>query len=295
MTPDAPLPVIVNRSGGTASAKGGALSDAIEQAFADVHQPIALELVEGRDVAAAVERHKGAPRIAVGGGDGTLGSAAGVLAASASELAVLPLGTRNHFARQLGIPLDLAQAAELAARGRGSAVDLGDAAGRPFINNASLGAYVELVREREKSALPKLPASVVAGWRVLRKLRPQSFDLEIDGRPQGLRSAMLFIGNNLYEVLEGRPNERAALDDGVLSLFALAPLTRGGVVRAAMHVMLGRPDRARDFALLTTAHEIRLKGHGETDIALDGERMRLPLPLVLEVRPRALKVVAPEV
>ena len=105
---------------------------------------------------------------------------------------------------------------------------------------------------------------------------------------------MLFIGNNLYEVLEGRPNERAALDDGVLSLFALAPLTRGGVVRAAMHVMLGRSDRARDFALVTTARKIRLKGRGETDIALDGERMLLPLPLVLEVRPRALKVVAPD-
>lgn len=289
-----PLPIIVNRSGGTASAKGDALGDAIEQAFADAGQSIALELVEGKDIAAAVERHRGAPRLVVGGGDGTLGSAAGILAASGSELAVLPLGTRNHFARQLGIPLDLAEAAKLAAQGRATAVDLGEAGDRTFINNASLGAYAQLVRERERSALSKLPASIVAGWRVLRKLRPQSFDLEIDGKPQRLRSAMLFIGNNLYEVLEGRPNERAALDDGVLSLFALAPLTRGGVVRAAMRVMLGRPDRARDFALVTTAREIRIEGLGETEIALDGERLRLPLSLVLKARPRSLKVVAPD-
>lgn len=294
MNDDAPLPVIVNRSGGTASAKGDALGDAIEGAFADAGRSIALELVEGEDVAAAVKRHQGAVRVAVGGGDGTLGSAAGILAASASELAILPLGTRNHFAHQLGVPLDLAKAAKLAAHGRAVRVDLGEAAGRPFINNASLGAYAQLVREREKSALPKLPASAVAGWRVLRKLRPQSFDLEVDGRAECLRSAMLFIGNNFYEVLEGRPHERAALDDGVLSLFALAPLTRGGVVRAAMRVMLGRPDRGRDFALATTAREICVEGHGETEIALDGERVRLPLPLILKVRPRALKVVAPD-
>ena len=290
----APLPVIVNRSGGSATAKGDALSDTIERAFAAAGQSITLELVEGNDVAAAIERHIGAKRVAVGGGDGTLGSAAGILAASESELAVLPLGTRNHFARQLGIPLGFAEAAKLAAQGRAISVDLGEAAGRTFVNNGSLGAYVELVREREKSFLPKLPASLVAGWRVLRKLRPQSFDLEVDGRPQRLRTAMLFIGNNLYEVLEGRPNQRAALDDGVLSLFALAPLTRGGVVRAAMRVMLGRPDRARDFALVTTAHQIRIDGQGETEIALDGERIRLPFPLGIKVRPRVLKVVAPD-
>ena len=293
MTVSAPLPVIVNRSGGTASAKGDALGDAIERAFADAGQSITLELVEGKDIVAAVERHQGAPRLVVGGGDGPLGRAAGILAASRSELAVLPLGTRNHFARQLGIPLELAKAAKLAEQGSATAVDLGEAGGRAFVNNASVGAYVELVREREKSALPKLPASIVAGWRVLRKLRPQSFDLVIDDQPQRLRSAMLFIGNNLYEVLEGRPNERGALDDGVLSLFALAPLTRGGVARAAMRVALGRPDGARDFALVTTAREICIAGHGETDIALDGERVRLSLPLVLKVRPRALKVVAP--
>jgi diacylglycerol kinase family enzyme len=215
------------------------------------------------------------------------------LAGSGSELAVLPLGTRNHFARQLGLTADLSEAAKLAAQGHAVAIDLGQAAGQTFINNASLGAYVELVRERDRVSLPKLPASVIAGWRVLRKLRPRSFGLEIDGRQQCLRSAMLFIGNNLYEVLEGRPGKRGSLDDGVLSLFALAPLTRGGVVRSAVRVMVGRPDPARDFALVTTAKALRIDGAGETEIALDGELIRLPLPLELAIRPGALRVVVP--
>lgn len=290
----APLPVIVNRGGGAARAKGDALRAEIEQAFRAGERAITLTLVEGKDVASAVERYRGAPRVAVGGGDGTMGQAAGVLANSGSELAILPLGTRNHLARQLGVPLDLAEAARLAAAGGSASIDLGMAGNRTFINNASLGAYVDLVRLRDASSLPKWAASIVAGWRVLRKLRASRFELELDGKARTIRTVMLFIGNNLYEVSEGRPGERAALDDGLLSIFALAPMTRGSLVRAALGVAFGRPDMARDFALETTARKVELRGEGTVSVALDGERVHLPLPLVFAIRPRVLKVVSPD-
>ncbi len=293
MSDAAPLPVIVNRSGGTASKAGDDLADQLRKAFANAGREIDLELVEGRDVAGAVGRHNAAPRVAVGGGDGTLAGAADILTRSGAELAVLPLGTRNHFARQLGVPIDLADAAQLAASGTATAVDTGQAGERAFINNASLGAYVDLVREREKSSLPKGVASVVAGWRVLRRLRPQTFDLTIDRKRESVRTAMLFIGNNRYEIPEGKPGERRALDDGLLSVFALAPLTRVAIIRAALRVVLGRPDMRRDFALERTAREVTIEGKGEIGIALDGERVSMPLPLTLTVRPRALRVVAP--
>lgn len=292
MSPAALLPVIVNRSGGTAKRSGDVLADQLRDTFAGAGCPIALELVEGADIAEAVRRHSAAPRVAVGGGDGTLAGAAHILAHSGAELAVLPLGTRNHFARQLDIPLDLAGAAQLAATGRATSVDIGQAGERTFINNASLGAYVDLVGEREKSALPKGLASVVAGWRVLRKLRPQTFDLAIDGKHEHVCTPMLFIGNNRYEIPEGNPGERRALDDELLSLFALAPLSRMAIVRAALRVVLGRPDMRRDFALDRTARGVTIEGEGEIGVALDGERVSLPLPLVLTVRPHALKVVA---
>jgi diacylglycerol kinase family enzyme len=293
MNKNAPLPVIVNRSGGTASKAGGDLADQLRKAFANAGCEIDLELVEGKDIADAVERHRSAPRVAVGGGDGTLAGAAHILAHSGAELAVLPLGTRNHFARQLGVPLDLAEAAQLAASEATTSVDIGQAGERTFINNASLGAYVDLVREREKSSLSKGLASVVAGWRILRKLRPQTLEITIDGQRESVRTAMLFIGNNRYEIPEGKPGERRALDDGLLSVFALAPLSRTAIVRAALRVVLGRPDMRRDFALERTAREVMIEGKGEIGIALDGERVSLPLPLTLAVRPRALKVVAP--
>src|SRR5262249_44711468 len=112
------LPVLINRSGGAAAAFGDSLREVVEHAFAAAGQAIALELVDGAEIAAAVKGHLGAPRVVVGGGDGTLGCAAALLANTPTALAMLPLGTRNHLARQLGIPLALGEAAKVAAHGQ---------------------------------------------------------------------------------------------------------------------------------------------------------------------------------
>jgi diacylglycerol kinase family enzyme len=293
--PAAPLPVIVNAAGGAASRAGADLRKQIEAAFAAAGQPIALELVEGKDLADTLSRQANAPRIAVGGGDGTLGTAAALVAQGAGELAILPLGTRNHLARQWGIPLDLGEAASLAASGAARKVDLGEAGDRVFVNNLSVGAYVDLVRLREASRLPKLLATVPAAWRTLRRLRSRSFELTVDGHRDTIRTPLLFIGNNCYEVEEGRPGERAALDDGLLSVYAVAPLRRSALVAAALRTLIARPRMHRDFALDRTAREVVIEGPGEwIEVALDGERCRFDLPLTIRIRPRALAVVTPE-
>lgn len=293
--PAAPiLPVIVNTSGGAASRAGKALAEQLAAAFADAGQQIALDLVEGADIPAALKRHADAPRVAVGGGDGTLASAAEALSRRGAELAVLPLGTRNHFARQLGIPLDLSDAASLAATGVTRLVDLGDASGRTFINNFSVGAYVKLVRERERSPLPRLLATVPAAWHTLRELRSRTFELTIDGVTCPVATPLLFVGNNRYEIPEGHPGERTALDDGKLSCYAVAPLSRPALAAAALRVLIARPRMHRDFALDRLAEEVRIEGPGRSlEAALDGERIRFDLPLAIRIRPRALAVVAP--
>jgi diacylglycerol kinase family enzyme len=293
--PAAPLPVIVNAAGGAASRAGADLRKQIEAAFAAAGQPIALELVEGKDLADTLSRHANAPRIAVGGGDGTLGTAAALVAEADGELAILPLGTRNHLARQLGIPLDLNDAARLAVDGAVRKVDLGEAGDRVFVNNLSAGAYVDLVRLREASRLPKLLATIPATWRTLRRLRSRSFELTVDGERATIRTPLLFTGNNRYEVEEGRPGERAALDDGLLSVYAVAPLPRSALVAAALRTLIARPRMHRDFALDRTAREVVIEGPGEwIEVALDGERCRFDLPLTIRIRPRALAVVTPE-
>jgi diacylglycerol kinase family enzyme len=291
----AALPVIVNAAGGSASRAGDGLRQQIETAFAAAGQAITLELVEGDGIDAALARHAEAPRVVVGGGDGTLATGAEAVSRNGGELAILPLGTRNHFARQLGVPVDLEGAAELAAHGRAQAADLAEADGQVFINNLSVGAYVDLVRAREASRLPKLLATVPATWRTLRKLRSRRFELSLDGERTGIRTPLLFVGNNRYEVEEGRPGERPSLDDGLLSVYAVAPLSRGALVAAALRTLAGHPRMHRDFALDRTAREVQIEGPGPAiEVALDGERGRFDLPLTIRIRPRALAVVAPE-
>jgi diacylglycerol kinase family enzyme len=290
-----PLPVIVNSAGGAASGAGDELADRIEAAFAAAGQPIVLELVEGDGLGDALERHAPAPRIVVGGGDGTLNTAAAAASQSGAELAILPLGTLNHFARQLEIPPDLEAAAKLAAHGAARRVDLAATADRVFINNLSAGAYVELVRRREASRWSKLFATIPAAWRTLRKLRSRPFDMTLDGETRSIRTPLLFIGNNRYEVEEGHPGERSALDDGMLSVYAVAPLSRTALVAAALRTLAGHPRMHRDFTLDRAARAVRIDGPGSSlEVALDGERCRFDLPLTIRIRPGALAIVAPE-
>jgi diacylglycerol kinase family enzyme len=290
-----PLPVIVNAAGGAAGRAGAGLAEEIESAFRASGQSIALELVDGERLRETIERHAAARRVVVGGGDGTLSTAAAIVSKAGSELAILPLGTLNHFARQLQIPPDLEAAARLAASGAARLIDIADAGERVFINNLSAGAYVDLVRRREALAWPKFLATIPAAWRTLRKLRSRQFELVVDVRARSIRTPLLFIGNNRYEVEEGRPSERATLVDGKLSVYAAAPLSRTALVAAALRTLAGYPRMHRDFVLDETANEVRIDGPGAAlEVALDGEPCRFELPLTVRIRPRALAVVAPE-
>jgi diacylglycerol kinase family enzyme len=295
MPPWSPRPVIVNVAGGAAGRAGADLGDQLNSAFAAAGSPIALELVKGDGIAAALARHSTAPRIAVGGGDGTLAAAASAVARGGAELAILPLGTRNHLARQLNIPLEIEAAAKLAVDGRSERIDLGAAEERVFVNNLSVGAYVDLVRAREASPLPKLLATVPATWRTLRKLRSRRFQLTLDGASRSILTPLLFVGNNRYEIEEGRPGERPTLDDGLLSIYAIAPLPRSALLAAALRTLIGRPRMHRDFVLDETVKELRIEGpRAKIELALDGERCRFDLPLTIRIRPQALAVVTPE-
>lgn len=119
------MPVLANAAGGTAARLGDRLRGEVEAAFAGVGVAIALELVDGGAIASRAAAVSGEPLVVVGGGDGTLGAAASALAGTGSALGILPLGTRNHLARELGIPADLTGAARVIARGETRRIDLG--------------------------------------------------------------------------------------------------------------------------------------------------------------------------
>lgn len=291
----APLPVLINRSGGTAAGLGARLEETVRAAFASSGRRIHLELLDTSEMTEAIRRHAGAPVIAVGGGDGTLGSAAQALRGTGAALAILPLGTRNHLARALGIPLDLAEAATVAATGERRRIDLGRAGGRVFVNNASIGFYPRLVRERDRHALPKWLGTIPAAWRVLRTMRPRPYRLRIDGERRDLRTPLLFVGNNRYSLDFGSLGERESLREGELSLCAVRAEAPAQLAWHAAKILLGLASPDADFVDLAEARAITIEGSGKIGVALDGEVTRMSLPLHLDILPAALGVVAPRI
>lgn len=281
------LPVLINRAGGAAAALGDSLRQTIEQAFAETGRAIDLELVDGPEIGAAVARHRGKPRIVVGGGDGTLGCAAAVLAHAPTALAILPLGTRNHLARQLGIPLGLTEAVAVAVGGQRRRIDLGAAGERIFVNNASFGIYTRFVRQRDELGGARWFGAIPATWHVLRSMRAQQFALSFDGERRTVATPLLFVGNNQHAI------ERDALDDGQLSVFAVAPQGLHRLIAFALRALVGLTRPERDFVECANAGEVTIDGQGWIEGAFDGELEWLPLPLRLRSMPNALGVVTP--
>lgn len=292
------IPVLINAGGGTAAAKGDALEAEVRAAFADAGVRIDLHLIEGRRMQAAVAKYADAPLVVVGGGDGTIGCAAGEVLKGTAKLGILALGTRNHLARELGVPLDLLGAAKLIAAGTTRKMDIARVGGRLFINNASIGLYPAMVRLRDEGQqqlkVPKWVAAIPASWNTLKRLRHHRLRLSTTGLEREIVTPMLFVGNNHYELDAGHLGRRAALDDGKLSVFAIAAQGRLALVGLAVRTLIGRADRKQDFAAIGDVKTLTVNGRSRAvDIALDGEVVRLSMPLEFTIEPLALTVIAP--
>lgn len=291
------LTVLINRSGGAARSAGDALSGQVRSAFSEQGETVDIVLLDGAEMASAIrDRSSRERRLIVAGGDGTISCAAGVLAGTDTELAILPLGTLNHLARDAGIPSDLAAAAALAVHGTAHRIDTGRVGTRCFVNNASIGIYPAMVKEREslqEQGQSKRRASLPAAWRAFSGSRDMHLRIDTGHGPRPLVTPILFIGNNRYEVTAGSVGRRASLDKGELCVFSVRQQRRRlALAWFALRALFGRSDRARDFVAEASCTEIRVAGdYRELDIALDGEVDRLPLPLQFTIWPKSLNLV----
>jgi diacylglycerol kinase family enzyme len=288
--------LIVNSlaGGGHAAERRDELLEALRAAGID---PTPVE-VEPRDLTSAARDAAGTyDAVVAAGGDGTVSSVAAGLVGTETPLGVIPEGTLNHFAKDLGVPLELASAAGVIAAGHVRAVDVGEVNGLTFVNNSSIGIYPLAVAERERLQKQhghgKWVAMAQAWARVFRYLPVLTVRLLVDGSPEVLRTPIVFVGNNVYEVDVFPPGGRKALDDGLLCLYTVQAHGRAQVIRLGLRVLLGRAHGADGFEARTcTELEVSLH-HGETSVALDGEIRRMRSPLRYRVRPRSLRVLAP--
>jgi diacylglycerol kinase family enzyme len=231
------------------------------------------------------------------GGDGTISAVAAELVGSGRTLGVLPAGTLNHFAKDLGIPTDIESAARVIADGHTVEVDVAEVNGVPFINNSSLGIYPRIVSKREaqqeRLARGKWPAFLWATLHALRRFPFLQLRITLPHQQLTRRTAFLFVGNNEYEIHGFRIGARATLDRGRLGLYFTHRTGRLRLLRLALRALFHRLEQAKDFEAHSVSEVTIESRHDRLLVARDGEVDWMTTPLHYRTRPRALKVFAP--
>jgi YegS/Rv2252/BmrU family lipid kinase len=295
--------VIINASSGTDDKKEAVkyLEEMFEASGVDARISLAENGSEIVKLAKRAVEEKCRPIVA-GGGDGTINAIAAQLLSTNLPLGVLPLGTLNHFAKDMKIPLDLKDAARTILEGRAVRVDVGEVNGRMFLNNSSLGLYPSIVHRREQQqerlGRGKWPAFVWAALSVLRRYPFLDVRLRIEGKEEEKelvrRTPFVFVGNNEYEMESFNVGARNCLDAGHLSLYIAHRTGRLGLVRLAWRALFGGLRDEDDFDALCTK-EIRIETKRKRlHVATDGEVTIMRTPLNYRVLPRALEVIVPE-
>lgn len=289
------IPVIVNGAAGAGS------SENLLSVFGDAGVPARLVLLNPGDDLSAIAAdlvRAGPPIIVAGGGDGTISAVASALAGTGIALGVLPLGTLNHFAKDLRIPLDVTGAVHNIAAGHAIDVDVGMVNGRIFVNNSSLGLYPHIVRDRDtqrrRLGRSKWSAFAWATLTALRRSRLLNVRIALDEGDRHCSARFIFIGNNAYTMEGFNIGARERLDRGHLSIYLSSRRSRWHLVTLALRALTGRLHQARDFvAMSARTLTIETRVRRSLHVATDGEVTRMDMPLEYSIRPRALRVIVP--
>lgn len=245
----------------------------------------------------AKERVQAGKMVAAAGGDGTVAAVAATMADTGAPMGVLPLGTFNYFARDLGIPLDIEEATRVLCAGHVVSRSIGDVNGRLFLSNASIGIYPLALDERERVyerfgrsraiAYAALARSVIRSWRRFR------LDMMVDGRHMVRRTPLLFVANNRYQIDSfGLPGD-TCLGSGSFAVYMTPIATRLALLELSLKALVGSIRRSPELDV-TCAREISVEMRGRRlRVAADGEVLYVAPPVRFRLRSGALKVVAP--
>lgn len=248
-----------------------------------------FDITKGIDVLQKhIQKYSPNSVIAVGG-DGTINTVANIAVQLNLPMGVIPAGTLNHFAKDLGLPQDSTQAAVTITKQHITKIDYGSVNGHIFVNNCNLGVYPEIVRKRNKLSLPsKWLAGMVAAIQVRLQHERQRYDITTDDLSLRVRAGAVFIGNNSYR-LEGTTfTTRERLDQGTLQLVII----KTGRIRHFARILLSFIFKHPHEKVATyQAQNIQIRPRQQlTKIAVDGEVIELETPLEVKTHPKSLKV-----
>lgn len=296
--------VLLNASAGAANHRGADnLRAELEAAFERLNVVAECDFCSGQELKAQAEKALAQARagkidaVVVGGGDGSIRTVASVLAGTDVPLGILPLGTLNHFAKDLGLPHDLEEAARVIAEGAERVVDLAEVNGEVFINNSSVGIYPYIVIDRERRRtnhkLAKWMAMVPAVFRAVRHFPRRRLALSAEGWTRPYRTPCLFVGNNDYGMDLFTLGRRQHLDRGDVSVHVVKQRRPLGLFWMMCRLAFGHASQARDIESFKLKEvEVRSKT-SRLPVALDGEVEIMHPPLRYRSRPAALTVIVP--
>jgi diacylglycerol kinase family enzyme len=289
--------VILNPASG--SADRDATPERIVELFAaEGRTATVLSAGPGRTVAdqarAAVEA---GCRVAVAaGGDGTVNAVATAVLTEDTLLGVLPMGTLNHFAKDLGLPLGLAEAVHVAAQGTVRQVDVGQVNGRVFLNNSSIGVYprvVELRRRWESTGLGKWVAALWASLVLLRRRPFMGVRIRTADDTLVRLTPFVFVGNNEYRMVGLQAASRESLTGGRLALCVMHASLRRSLLVLAWKVLWRGVDQVRELEVFLVTEATVETRRPRLQVSLDGEVAVLASPLEYRILPLALSVMGP--
>jgi diacylglycerol kinase family enzyme len=292
------IAAVLNDSSGTGDCQQSAQQ--LKEIFAAAGREARVTVARGGDQLRSAMKQAvedGCEALVAGGGDGTINSAASQLIDRDIPLGVIPLGTLNHFAKDLKIPLELDGAAKVVLDGRVCRVDVGEVNGRVFLNNSSLGVYPAVVRLRDRYREGGRGKWIAALWAALAVLRRKPFmavRIVAEGETMVRRTPLVFVGNNEYRMSGLQAGSRDSLVGRHLAVYVMNAEGRPGLIRLGWQVLLKGAEAVKELDLLTVEAATVETRRPLVPVALDGEVVSLKSPMSYRVRPAALRVLVPE-
>lgn len=264
--------------------------------LSDEGHSVSIHVTSGPGDAVTIAREavtSGATRIAACGGDGTLNEVINGIGTSDIPVGVLPVGTGNVWAKEVGIPRDVGKAARLLVEGPVRRVDLGEANGRRFLLMCGLGldgVVTGMVQERMKRWLGST-SYIVVGLNELRRFKPLTSVFELDGEPVECTYYLALIANSRSYGGVIDIARRAFVDDGLLDVCIFGGGSLARLARHSLRIALGTQFRAKDI-LYRRVRAVRLDSPG-VRLQLDGDFMG-ESPVEIRACAQAIRMVVPE-
>ena len=294
------LTVVLNREAGTLVSLGPEVVEAgLREILAAMGCGVEILNVTGDKVEETLRQalHSSADAVIVGGGDGTVASAATIFAGQDKPLGILPMGTFNLAARDVGMSMDWKEAAAQLVSAPVVEVDLLDVGGKLHFCMVVLGFYPALMmgqKEYHGNWLFKTVRTLIDATRSMATFPPLNLSLNQNGVTEIHRTRMALIANNDYEDMFGIIPARSSLDAGYFTVYVSKHRTRLGMARSVLAWLLGRWKQDSEIiSLRATEMEIDVKSKRRLAVMMDGEVDKMALPFKVSLRPKALRVISP--